>query len=221
MANEKNETKGAMSAIAAVPPMMTLPPEMVALQMEILELQRSELLLRKGQIESDMAQRAAMAHASSMKRASRERDLNNDKRHLLAIANECNHRQGGDLENPRQGNGPTALKEIVLPMTTMMHCSVCRMKVFKPHPYNLRKSTGPDETKADAEERIAKYHADEKMYKDLQRSMKENKLTKDSIAPMNCGTKIQFFDGNMSEVFPLRPSDHYPTQYDSGTVTIH
>lgn len=218
MANEKNQTN---ASIGAAPGMMTMPPEMQKLHMEILELQRSELLLRKGQIEADMAQRQAMAQASALKRKSRERDLANDQRHLLSLANDCNHRQGGDLENPRHGNGPTALKEIVLPMTTMIHCSVCRMKVFKPHPYNLRKSMGPDETKAEAEDRKDKFHADEKLYKDLVRSMKENKLTKDSIAPMNCGTKIQFFDSMMSEVFPLRPNDNYPTQYDSSTVTIH
>lgn len=125
---------------------------------------------------------------------------------------QCKHRQGGTPKNPFGGKGATSLKVVRMPdgFTKMIMCSVCRLRLFSPHPRDGAQGLRKGETEAQRDRRIAKYEAAEKRFQELYERSQTETLTDEAAQEMDCGTTITMTDAlTGNPVLPKRPCDSY------------
>jgi len=168
----------------------------------------SEIQLEKA--EQEIAEYDARRANASRVKAQRQGDLKTQLRGKASLVKRCNHRQGGTPKNPYRGNGDTALKCIKQPdgFTTLILCVICPLRVFSPHPKDQSKKQREGESKAEAEKRVEKYHADKADFDKLMEKSQDS-ISADFTQPMDCGITIERTTMDGDPVYGRRPCDTY------------
>jgi hypothetical protein len=184
--------------------------------------QLEEIQLKTAQMNMKIAERAlqtfeAQERSKSVQNAQRQSELASKMRGRWQVAKNCSHRQGASPKNIYKGKGDTTLKKVKMMdgFTLLIHCGICRLAVFSPHPYdqNLEPQrdfrTGKMETEAQAKVRVRKWHRDTEAFKVLLEKSEESKSDEYS-STMDCGNTFEVKDGKGMPVYRRRPSDFYP-----------
>lgn len=177
--------------------------EIKRVQLETARLQLDEQRDRNEHLKATKAEK-------SRRNMERQKQLRAEVSTRTQISNKCKHRQGGTPKNPLNGKGPTALNIAMMPdgFTKLIMCSVCRLRVFTPHPRNQSTKPRDGETAAQAKNRAGQYQDDLEYYNRLMEMAKDN-LTEEGAQEMDCGTTIVLRDDEGREVLPTRPCDTY------------
>jgi hypothetical protein len=183
------------------------------LQRSVLELQQRQLILQADQLEDEARERATKKATRRESLEVRERQLYNDRKQLKDDAKRCNHRQGGTRNRPLRGNGPTALKRLILPMGEAIRCGTCRGTWYKPHPYKGIPRQKDGESVRDMERRLDEFEAQKARFDELMDQMDQHAMTEEAAAPLIMGAEFRFYTADMQEVFPPRPNDTNALQY--------
>ncbi len=146
----------------------------------------------------------------SRRNKQRQQQLSNDLATRRILSSRCGHRQGGSPNNPLGGKGATALNVVKMPdgFTKLVMCSVCRLRVFSPHPRNQSQKVRDKETPAEAKARATKYQEDLAAFDKLL-AMSKDTLTEEASQEMDCGVTITITNGDGIPVLPTRPCDSY------------
>ena len=177
---------------------------------EILNIELETRLLDLDEARENNQRRLALKADNSRKNAQRQKQLASDVATRNSIAAQCKHRQGASPSNPYNGKGATALNVARMPdgFTKLIMCSVCKLRVFSPHPANQSEKQKPGETQADRNQRVKKYKRDVERFKELL-DMSKDTLTEESSQEMDCGVTISITDSDGIPVLPRRPCDSY------------
>jgi hypothetical protein len=135
---------------------------------------------------------------------------------------QCNHRQGGSMSNPMEGNGKSALGVTRMPdgWTKVIKCLVCRGDWATPHPYFMRQDSFPVgfhmpggaitdrlESKGEIAARLALYKDDMERFAQLLKDSKD-KLSDEAKQEMDCGTVHTLTNMQTGvQVYPWRQYD--------------
>jgi hypothetical protein len=184
-------------------------------QLEEIQLKTAQMNLKIA--ERTLQQFEAQERATTLQNQQRQSDLRNKVKGRAQVAARCSHKQGASQKNIYKGKGDTTLKKVRMMdgFTTMIHCAICRLIVFSPHPYdrNLKPQknihTGEMETAAQAKARVEKWTADTAAFEKLLEQSEESKSDEYS-STMDCGNTFAVTDERGLPVFRRRPSDFYP-----------
>ena len=184
--------------------------------------QLDELALKTAEMNYKLAQRElarfeAAEQSRSTQNAQRQSELASKVRGRAAVAAKCAHKQGASPKNIYKGKGDTTLKKVRMMdgFTILVHCAICRLAVFSPHPYDQNPEpqknfrTGKMETEAQAYTRVARWKKDTEDFAALLEKSEESKSDEFS-STMDCGNSFEVKDGRGVPVFRRRPSDFYP-----------
>ena len=190
--------------------------------MATMQEQLEEIQLKTAQMNMKIAQRAleefeAKERSKSVQNAQRQSELASKMRGRWQVAKNCSHKQGASPKNIYKGKGDTTLKKVRMMdgFTVLIHCGICRLAVFSPHPYDQNPEpqkdfrTGKMETEAQAKKRVGKWHKDTQIFKDLLEKSEESKSDEYS-STMDCGNTFEVRDHKGMPVYRRRPSDYYP-----------
>ncbi len=184
-------------------------------QLEEIQLKTAQMNMKIAERQLQQFENAERAKAS--KNAQRQADLRNKVIGRAKVAAGCSHRQGASQKNIYKGKGDTTLKKVRMMdgFTTLIHCAICRLAVFSPHPYDRNPEpqknihTGNLETAAQAKARVEKWKADTERFEALLEQSEESKSDEYS-STMDCGNTFAITDEKGLPVFRRRPSDFYP-----------
>lgn len=187
-----------------------------------MQQQLEEVQLKTAQMNLKIAERElqrfeATERSKSSQNAQRQAELASKVQGRARVAAQCAHRQGASQKNRYKGKGDTTLKKVRMPdgFTVLIHCAICRLAKFSPHPYdqNLEPQkdfrTGKMETAAEARARVAKWKADTEAFNELLEKSEESKSDEYS-STMDCGNTFEVKDSKGMPVYRRRPSDFYP-----------
>jgi hypothetical protein len=184
--------------------------------------QLEEIQLRTAQMNMKLAERElqkfeAKERSKSVQNAQRQSELASKMRGRWEVARKCAHKQGASPKNIYKGKGDTTLKKVRMMdgFTMLIHCAICRLAVFSPHPYDRNPEPQIDyltrrmETEARARKRVAKWEADTEAFAELMEKSEESKSDEYS-STMDCGNSFEVKDHKGMPVYRRRPSDFYP-----------
>jgi hypothetical protein len=184
--------------------------------------QLEEIQLKTAQMNMKIAERElqkfeAAEKSKSTQNAQRQSELASKARGRAQVAAKCSHRQGASPKNIYKGKGDTTLKKVKMMdgFTILIHCAICRLAVFSPHPYDQNPEPQIDyrtrkmETEAQAKVRVRKWKADTAAFAELLEKSEESKSDEYS-STMDCGNTFEVKDGKGMPVYRRRPSDFYP-----------
>lgn len=187
-----------------------------------LKQQLEEIQLKTAQMNMKIAQRElerfeARENSKATQNAQRQSELASKWNGRAQIAAKCSHKQGASPKNIYKGKGDTTLKKVQMMdgFTILIHCAICRMAVFSPHPYDQNTEpqkdfrTGRMETEAQAVARVKKWKLDTKAFEDLLEESEESKSDEYS-STMECGNTFVVKDHKGIPIYRRRPSDFYP-----------
>lgn len=187
-----------------------------------MQQQLEEIQLKTAQMNMKIAQRAlenfeAQERSKSTQNAQRQSELASKMRGRFAVAAKCSHKQGASPKNIYKGKGDTTLKKVRMMdgFTILIHCAICRLAVFSPHPYDQNPEpqknfrTGKMETAEQAKARVVKWNADTAAFAVLLEKSEESKSDEYS-STMDCGNTFEVKDHKGIPVYRRRPSDFYP-----------
>ena len=181
------------------------------------EVQLKTAMMNMKIAERQLQQFEAAERQKSSQNAQRQADLRNKVMGRAKVAAGCNHKQGASQKNIYKGKGDTTLKKMRMMdgFTTLIHCAICRLSVFSPHPYDRNMEpqknihTGKMETREEAKARVEKWKADTERFEKLLEQSEESKSDEYS-STMDCGNTFAVTDEKGLPVFRRRPSDFYP-----------
>jgi hypothetical protein len=193
----------------------TMAEKSMAEQLE--EVQLKTALMNMRIAEQAVEKFEAEERAKSVQRKDRQAGFRSKVRGRANIAAGCSHKAGASQKNIYKGKGDTTLKKVRMMdgFTLIIHCAICRLMVFSPHPYDrnpaLQKNihTGKMETAAQAKARVEKWTADTAKFEKLLEQSEESKSDEYS-STMDCGNTFTVTDEQGLPVFRRRPSDFYP-----------
>lgn len=190
--------------------------ELDAINMETAQVSLEQARLKLEQTREEVEQWKAQREQRSEQNRQRQAQLATDREETARTARVCTHRQGGSPRNPYGGKGQSALNSAVMPdgRTTLITCSICRLRVFSPNERDLAKNPRDGETKEQAAARVKRYLEQRKEF-DLLLEQASDKLTPEAAAPMHCGTTFTFMNGDGQEVLLPRPCDSYAQGLDN------
>lgn len=184
--------------------------------------QLEEIQLKTAQMNMKIAQRQldafeAQERSKSKTNADRQSNLRSKMRGRWATAKKCAHRAGASPKNIYKGKGDTTLKKVKMMdgFTILIHCAICRLAVFSPHPYDQNPEPQRDfrtlkmETETDARKRVAKWQDDTEAFAELLEKSEDSKSDEYS-STMDCGNTFEVKDHKGVPVYRRRPSDFYP-----------
>jgi hypothetical protein len=187
-----------------------------------MQQQLEDVQLKTAQMNMKLAQRAleqfeAQERSKSTQNAQRQSELASKMRGRWQVAKNCSHRQGASPKNIYKGKGDTTLKKVRMMdgFTVLIHCAICRLAVFSPHPYDQNTEpqknfrNGKMESDAQAEARVAKWKKDTEAFAVLLEKSEESKSDEYS-STMDCGNTFEVKDHKGMPVYRRRPSDFYP-----------
>jgi hypothetical protein len=187
-----------------------------------MQQQLEEVQLKTAQMNLKIAERAlqefeAKERAKSVQKADRQATLRNYVIGRAKVCAGCNHRQGASQKNIYKGKGDTTLKKVKMMdgFTLLIHCGICRLMVFSPHPYDRNPEpqrnihTGKMETREEANARVKKWKADTAAFERLLELADESKSDEYS-STMDCGNTFAVTDEKGLPVYRRRPSDFAP-----------
>jgi hypothetical protein len=184
-------------------------------QLEELQLKTAFMNLKIA--ERSLAEFEAKERSKSTQNAQRQSELRSKLIGRAAVAKRCSHRQGASPKNIYKGKGDTTLKKVKMMdgFTVLIHCGICRLAEFSPHPYDQNKEpqiefrTKKMETKAQAAARVAKWHTDTERFAKLMEQSEDSKSDEYS-GTMDCGNTFEVKDSRGMPVYRRRPSDFHP-----------
>lgn len=187
------------------------------MQQQLEEVQLKTALMNMKLAERALEKFEAQEKSKSSQNAQRQSELASKMRGRAELARGCSHKQGASPKNIRKGKGDTTLKKVKMMdgFTVLIHCAICRMAVFSPHPYDQNVEpqkdfrTGKMETEAAAAKRVARWHADTAKFAELIEKSEESKSDEYS-STMDCGNTFEVKDHKGMPVYRRRPSDFYP-----------
>lgn len=181
------------------------------LKRELVELERAELDLADTRETNEI--RRGQRVQKVLLSAKQQEQFKAHRQKLEQMANACRHRQGGEAGNPYRGKGPTALKVEKMPdgFTVCIHCLVCPLQLFSPHPQDMSKKRRKDETEEARDTRVAKYYAEKEVFDKLYESSQEDALSAEAAQPMEPGMNFTVRDLEGNIIQKRRPSDDYAT----------
>lgn len=186
-------------------------------QLEEIQLKTALMNMKIAERQLEAFENKERSNATQKKQ--RQADLHKRVTARAAMASKCSHRQGASPKNVYKGakGADTTLKVVRMPdgFTTLIHCPICRLAVFSPHPYDRNPKpqkhwqTGVMETKVEAKARAEKWEADAERFAELMEDSQDAKSV-DFTTPMDCGNKFIVRDEEGQQVLKRRPSDSYP-----------
>jgi hypothetical protein len=198
------------------------PPEENGMAEKTIAQQLEEITLKTAEMNMKIAARAlekfeAQERSKTSQNAQRQSELSSKMRGRAQVASKCAHKQGASPKNIYKGKGDTTLKKVRMMdgFTILIHCAICRLAVFSPHPYDRNPEpqknflTGKMETETQAKVRVAKWQADTEKFNDLLEKSEESKSDEYS-STMDCGNTFEVKDHKGMPVYRRRPSDFYP-----------
>lgn len=187
-----------------------------------MQAQLEEIQLKTAQMNMKIAERElqkfeAQEQSKSTQNAQRQSELRSKMHGRAQVAKRCAHKQGASPKNIYKGKGDTTLKKVRMMdgFTVLIHCAICRLAVFSPHPYDQNPEpqknflTGKMENADQAKARVAKWKADTEAFNDLLEKSEESKSDEYS-STMDCGNTFEVKDHKGLPVYRRRPSDFYP-----------
>lgn len=157
------------------------------------ELRSRQNRQRQGQLKTDLIERATVIHG-------------------------CTHRQGGSPGRERKGEGPSALRVVILPDTrTLIMCANCPLRVFSPLPTNKNPERRRGETAADAKARVERFYRETEEFENLAERAKQQ-LTPEAGSPMHCGKTFAFAGRDGNQIIMPAPCDSYAQGRDNRQV---
>jgi hypothetical protein len=187
-----------------------------------MQQQLEEIQLKTAQMNMKIAERAlekfeAQELSKSKTNADRQNNLRSKMRGRWVTAKRCSHKAGASPKNIYKGKGDTTLKKVKMMdgFTILVHCAICRLAVFSPHPYDQNTEPQKDfrtlkmETEAQAKERVRKWRKDTEAFAELLEKSEESKSDEYS-GTMDCGNTFEVKDHKGMPVYRRRPSDFYP-----------
>jgi hypothetical protein len=187
----------------------------MAQQLEEIQLKTAQMNMKLAQ--RDLEKFEAQERSRSLQNAQRQSELASKMRGRAEVARKCAHRQGASPKNIYKGKGDTTLKKVRMMdgFTVLIHCAICRLAVFSPHPYDQNPETQKDfrtgkmESEAQAKARVQKWKADTEAFNLLLEKSEDSKSDEYS-STMDCGNTFEVKDRKGIPVFRRRPSDFYP-----------
>lgn len=187
------------------------------MQEQLLETQLKTALMNQKLAERELQKFEASERSKSAQNAQRQSELAAKVRGRAQVAKNCSHRQGASPKNIYKGKGDTTLKKVKMMdgFTVLIHCAICRLAVFSPHPYDQNPEpqkdfrTGKMETEAQARARVAKWRKDTAEFNKLY-ELSEDSKSDEFSGTMDCGNTFQVTDAKGMPVYRRRPSDFYP-----------
>jgi len=184
-------------------------------RLEEVQLATAEMNMKLAERELQKFEATERSKAAQNKQ--RQSELASKIRGRAKIAKGCSHRQGASPKNIYKGKGDTTLKKVRMMdgFTVMIHCAICRLAVFSPHPYDQNPEpqadirTGEMETAAQAKARVARWEKETEEFAALVEKSEESKSDEYS-STMDCGNTFSVTDGKGMPVYRRRPSDFYP-----------
>jgi hypothetical protein len=192
-------------------------PSSKSMKQQLEEVQLKTALMNMKLAERALQQFEAKEASKSMQNAQRQSELASKTRGRAQVAAKCSHKQGASPKNIYKGKGDTTLKKVKMMdgFTVLIHCAICRLAVFSPHPYDQNPEpqkdfrTGKMESQAQASLRVKKWHKDTERFDELLEQSEESKSDEYSSI-MDCGNTFEVKDGRGMPVYRRRPSDLYP-----------
>jgi hypothetical protein len=198
------------------------PTEEDGMAEKTMQQQLEEIQLKTAQMNMKLAERAlekfeAQERSKSTQNAQRQSELASKMRGRAQVAKKCSHKQGASPKNIYKGKGDTTLKKVRMMdgFTILIHCAICRLAEFSPHPYDQNPEpqknfrTGKMENAEQAKARVAKWKADTEAFAELLEKSEESKSDEYS-STMDCGNTFEVKDHKGMPVYRRRPSDFYP-----------
>ena len=184
-------------------------------QLEEIELKTAEMNMKIAM--RNLQKFEAQEASKSLQNAQRQSELASKARGRAKVAAGCSHKQGASPKNIYKGKGDTTLKRMKMMdgFTILIHCAICRLAVFSPHPYDQNPEPQIDfrtkkmETEAQAKARVAKWKADTEAFDALKERSEDSKSDEYS-SMMDCGNTFEVKDHKGMPVYRRRPSDFYP-----------
>lgn len=184
-------------------------------QLEEVQLKTAKMNLKIATRE--LAKFEAAERSKSLQNAQRQSELASKMRGRAQVSARCSHKQGASPKNIYKGKGDTTLKKVKMMdgFTVLIHCAICRLSVFSPHPYDQNPDpqvdfrTGKMETAAQAKARVQKWKEDTERFEELLEQSEESKSDEYS-GQMDCGNTFDVKDSKGIPVYRRRPSDFYP-----------
>lgn len=172
-------------------------------QLETALLELDEARDRNARIKAEKADK-------SRKNKQRQDQLATDRNTRAALAEQCNHRQGGSPRNPYQGKGDSALFIAKMPdgFTRVVGCGICRGRWWNPHPADGAKAQRPGESADEAKTRVARHKAAGAKFEEMLAKAKD-KLSDEAAQEMDCGVTISVTNAEGVTVIRRRPCDSY------------
>lgn len=188
-----------------------------SMQEQLEEVQLKTALMNMKLAERELEKFEAQERSKSAQNAQRQSELASKMRGRHEIARKCAHKQGASPKNIYKGKGDTTLKKVRMMdgFTVLIHCAICRLAVFSPHPYDRNPEaqvnfrTGKMETEAQAKVRVERWKADTEKFEQLLEKSEESKSDEYS-STMDCGNVFEVKDHKGMPVYRRRPSDFYP-----------
>jgi hypothetical protein len=188
-----------------------------SMKQQLEEIQLKTAMMNMKIAERELQKFEAKEASKSMQNAQRQSELASKTLGRAQLAAKCAHKQGASPKNIYKGKGDTTLKKVKMMdgFTILIHCAICRLAVFSPHPYDQNPEpqknfrTGQMETEAQAARRVMKWEKDTHKFEILLEKSEESKSDEYS-STMDCGNTFEVKDGRGMPVYRRRPSDFYP-----------
>jgi hypothetical protein len=179
-------------------------------RLDAMVMRQAEISLLK--TEREVASFEAAEADKKRQNAQRQQQLAIDLRGRRHVSRNCSHKQGGTPKKMYAGKGDTALKKVILPdgFSMLIMCSICRLRVFSPHPLDQSNKVRKGETPQQANARVAKWVKDTAEFAHLVEMSDEAKSAEFTEA-MDCGITMKVTDADGLPVFRRRPCDTYAT----------
>jgi hypothetical protein len=185
------------------------------------EIKRVQLATAQIQLEKatdEIEQYKSQKEVRSRQNRQRQKQLHTDLIERATVIRGCTHRQGGSPGRERKGEGPSALRVVILPDNrSLIMCANCPLRVFSPLPTNKNPERRRGESAADAKARVEKYEREMQEFGNLE-DLARQQLTPEAGAPMHCGKTFAFAGRDGNQIIMPAPCDSYAQGRDNRQV---
>jgi hypothetical protein len=188
----------------------------VEAEIKRIQLETAQIQLEK--VKDENEEYKAQKELRSRQNRQRQKQLRTDLIERATIIAACTHRQGGSPGRESKGEGPSALRVVVLPDNrTLIMCANCPLRVFSPLSTNKNPDRRRGESAADAKARVEKYDREMQEFERLQ-DLARQQLTPEAGAPMHCGKTFAFIGRDGNQMTMPAPCDSYAQGRDNRQV---
>lgn len=196
--------------------MAELSAAQIEAEIKRIQLETAQIGLERAKEENE--QYKAAKELRSRQNRQRQKQLKTDLLERATVIAGCTHRQGGSPGRERKGEGPSALRVVILPdLRTLIMCANCPLRVFSPLPTNKNPDRRRGESAADAKARVDQYHRELEEFERLE-ALSRQQLTPEAGAAMHCGKTFAFVGREGNQIIMPAPCDSYAQGRDNRQV---